>query len=486
MALDNSENSQPPLSANGPPLPSANGPPPPRCQANGPPLYQLAPDNNSMGPPPQHLQQRHTILRADPLGCNKTASQGMALDNSVNGPSTSSTNGPPSANGPPPPSANGPPPPSANGLPRPSANGPPPPIANGPPPPSANGNTVLHADPVEVIPTLPPPPKIPAKSSKGSQDFRLSAQEMSAYEKLSSQTLCNLQSTHIMYCKLTEDFKQEAKDLYLEYHWKILLLSLKYSRPAVAIAKYLGQGRMQRTNQWNDYVANSKAAQEEFDCTAPLPAESNDTPVVFIRKKKLPLQTKMMADVETWKITQESTIGKVAASLVTSTFRFSWIMEILSVCFMRLLRVQEDVGLDSGTPKGRAHTYLHAQKKWCAAAARRFGKACRGCTPFPAGCTPSIGVHMACNPARQGCRACTPVWRACKACTPFGQACRLCTPVGSRKPLDLRGLRLREPAQASSTGTDLGAGTETRHQPPQSARKRPATPDDYSTDPPPR
>ncbi|PLW37405.1 hypothetical protein PCASD_09886 [Puccinia coronata f. sp. avenae] len=45
--------------------------------------------------------------------------------------------------------------------------------------------------------------------------------------------------------------------------------------------------------------------------------------------------------------------------------------------------------------------------------------------------TPSIGMHMACNPARQACRACTPVWRACKACTPFGQACRLCTPVGS-------------------------------------------------------
>ncbi|PLW33823.1 hypothetical protein PCASD_15890 [Puccinia coronata f. sp. avenae] len=109
----------------------------------------------------------------------------------------------------------------------------------------------------------------------------------------------------------------------------------------------------------------------------------------------------------------------------------------------------------NGTPKGRAHAYPHAQTKRCAAAARRFGKACRGCTPLRKGVqrlhalprrlhairTPSIGVHMACNPARQACRACTPVWRACKSCTPFGQACRLCTPVGSRKPLDLRGLR---------------------------------------------
>ncbi|PLW52650.1 hypothetical protein PCANC_06316, partial [Puccinia coronata f. sp. avenae] len=34
---------------------------------------------------------------------------------------------------------------------------------------------------------------------------------------------------------------------------------------------------------------------------------------------------------------------------------------------------------------------------------------------------------------------------------------------GSRQPLESRGLR--EPAQVSSAGTDLGAGTETRHQP---------------------
>ncbi|PLW26952.1 hypothetical protein PCANC_27992 [Puccinia coronata f. sp. avenae] len=43
-------------------------------------------------------------------------------------------------------------------------------------------------------------------------------------------------------------------------------------------------------------------------------------------------------------------------------------------------------GLDSSTPEGRAHAYPHTQK--CAAAAPRFGKACRGCTPFPARCMP--------------------------------------------------------------------------------------------------
>ncbi|PLW10674.1 hypothetical protein PCANC_22660, partial [Puccinia coronata f. sp. avenae] len=58
-------------------------------------------------------------------------------------------------------------------------------------------------------------------------------------------------------------------------------------------------------------------------------------------------------------------------------------------------------GLDSGTPEGRAH----AQKKRCAAAARHFRKACRGCTPFPAGCTPSIGVQP-CQTGVQSLHAC--------------------------------------------------------------------------------
>ncbi|PLW51040.1 hypothetical protein PCASD_02405 [Puccinia coronata f. sp. avenae] len=47
----------------------------------------------------------------------------------------------------------------------------------------------------------------------------------------------------------------------------------------------------------------------------------------------------------------------------------------------------EEAASDSGLiahALGRAH----AQKKWRAAAAHRFGKACRGCTPFPARCTP--------------------------------------------------------------------------------------------------
>ncbi|PLW49656.1 hypothetical protein PCASD_02165 [Puccinia coronata f. sp. avenae] len=96
------------------------------------------------------------------------------------------------------------------------------------------------------------------------------------------------------------------------------------------------------------------------------------------------------------------------------------------------------------TPFRRAHAYLHAQKNGVQplhAASERRAEAARPSLQAAAIRTPSIGVHMACNPARQACRACTPVWRACKACTPFGQACRLCTPVGSRKPLDSRGLR---------------------------------------------
>ncbi|PLW16942.1 hypothetical protein PCANC_13933 [Puccinia coronata f. sp. avenae] len=143
----------------------------------------------------------------------------------------------------------------------------------------------------------------------------------------------------------------------------------------------------------------------------------------------------------------------------------------------RILRQKS--GLDSG------HAYPHAQKKRCAAAARRFGKACRGCTPFPEGCTPSIGVHMARNPARQACRACTPVWRVCKACTPFGQACRLCTPVNSHKPLDSRGLR--EPHNwcygvRSSNCAAHKPATKFNHPDPQ-ANDRPCPTDTHQTQP---
>ncbi|PLW23868.1 hypothetical protein PCASD_14697 [Puccinia coronata f. sp. avenae] len=123
--------------------------------------------------------------------------------------------------------------------------------------------------------------------------------------------------------------------------------------------------------------------------------------------------------------------------------------------------------------------------------------ACSRCTPLWKGVQGLHANHHTLHAYNrraygvQACRACTPVRRACKACTPFGQACRLCTPgyfvplsPGSRQPLDSRGLR--EPAQVSSAGTDPGAGTETRHQPPGSASEPPATPDSHSPDPPPR
>ncbi|PLW47401.1 hypothetical protein PCANC_05869 [Puccinia coronata f. sp. avenae] len=98
-------------------------------------------------------------------------------------------------------------------------------------------------------------------------------------------------------------------------------------------------------------------------------------------------------------------------------------------------------GLDSGTPFGRAHAYLHAQKNGVQplhAALERRAEAARPSphtarhSPLWKGVqrlhtlprtlhaihTPSIrrayGVQ-ACDPARQVCRACTPVWRACKA-----------------------------------------------------------------------
>jgi hypothetical protein len=97
-----------------------------------------------------------------------------------------------------------------------------------------------------------------------SDKFRLSPEEMAEYAKLPTQKLRALQATHIRYHKLTEEVKQAAEDLYLEYHQKILLLSLEYSRPATAIGIHVGQGRMRRDNAWNDYLANSEEAHQSF------------------------------------------------------------------------------------------------------------------------------------------------------------------------------------------------------------------------------
>ncbi|PLW12415.1 hypothetical protein PCANC_23393 [Puccinia coronata f. sp. avenae] len=116
------------------------------------------------------------------------------------------------------------------------------------------------------------------------------------------------------------------------------------------------------------------------------------------------------------------------------------------------------------TPKRNGVQPLHAASERRAEAARPSLQAARHLHAFK---RRAYGVQP-CQTGVQSLHACL---EGVQSLRPFGQACRLCTPVGSRKPLNLRGLR--EPAQASSAGTDLGAGTETRHQvqPPRSASK---------------
>ncbi|KNZ48749.1 hypothetical protein VP01_5439g1 [Puccinia sorghi] len=69
---------------------------------------------------------------------------------------------------------------------------------------------------------------------------------------------------HIKFCKLNQEVKLPAEDLYMEYHRKILLLSLEYSRQAVSIEKHCGQGQMQKENKWNKYMSNNDSAQQVF------------------------------------------------------------------------------------------------------------------------------------------------------------------------------------------------------------------------------
>jgi hypothetical protein len=125
-------------------------------------------------------------------------------------------------------------------------------------------SAMAPAAPSSAIALNAPSATMPEKSTKPSKKFRLSAKEMAKYAKLPTTKLRALQATHIRYCKLTEEVKHAAEDLYLEYHQKIVLLSLDYSRPVTAIGIHLGQGRMQRDNAWNDYLANSEEAHQSF------------------------------------------------------------------------------------------------------------------------------------------------------------------------------------------------------------------------------
>ncbi|PLW13418.1 hypothetical protein PCANC_22205 [Puccinia coronata f. sp. avenae] len=132
------------------------------------------------------------------------------------------------------------------------------------------------------------------------------------------------------------------------------------------------------------------------------------------------------------------------------------------------------------TPKKNGVQPLHATSERRAEAARPSPQAARHSHAFNRRAT--LPDRHA-EPARLSGGRAKPA-RPLDRCAGFARLSAHLRLRGSRKPLKLRGLR--EPAQASFAGTDLGAETETHHQPPGSASKQPAMPDDYSTDPPPR
>ncbi|PLW52210.1 hypothetical protein PCASD_00146 [Puccinia coronata f. sp. avenae] len=212
--------------------------------------------------------------------------------------------------------------------------------------PAAPLSSIAPAAPSSTIAPAAPPATMPAESTRPSDKFRLSPEEMAEYAKLPTQKLRALQATHIRYHKLTEEVKQAAEDLYLEYHQKILLLSLEYSRPATAIGIHVGQGRMRRDNAWNDYLANSEEAHQSFQSSAELQlskqnqlaaagyrqAKSSAAGValpatqskvltdVFTRRKTLPSQKKMMEDVEEWKLSVQRQLKEMSNSMQIEGF----------------------------------------------------------------------------------------------------------------------------------------------------------------------
>ncbi|KNZ59960.1 hypothetical protein VP01_1637g2 [Puccinia sorghi] len=62
---------------------------------------------------------------------------------------------------------------------------------------------------------------------------------------------------YVQYQRLNQAIKTEAEEIYHEYQKKIMLVAFKHQRLAVALSKYLGQGRKRESNSWKNYRALS-------------------------------------------------------------------------------------------------------------------------------------------------------------------------------------------------------------------------------------
>ncbi|PLW21980.1 hypothetical protein PCANC_04395 [Puccinia coronata f. sp. avenae] len=176
--------------------------------------------------------------------------------------------------------------------------------------PAAPSCAIAPATPSCAIAPVAPPATIPAESTKTSDKFRLSSEEMAKYAKLPTQKFCTLQAIHIRY-------------------WI-----------------HLGQGRMQRENVWNNYLANSEEVHQSFQSSAKLQlseqnqlaaegyrqaqssaagvalpgTQSNNLAEVFTRRKTLPSQKKMMEGVEAWKLTVQRQLKEMSNSMQIEGF----------------------------------------------------------------------------------------------------------------------------------------------------------------------
>ncbi|OAV98109.1 hypothetical protein, variant [Puccinia triticina 1-1 BBBD Race 1] len=223
---------------------------------------------------------------------------------------------------------------------------------------------------------LPPPDTI----GKLSEIFCTPPETMAKFEKLPLYELRKLQSTHIKLHRLNLRIKSEAETLYFEYQKKIQLLSLKFSRPATSIARYLGQNRSRKKNQWNKFKAEDPTAKETFhDSAVELSQQNKDVAVTykatlpkppghaeeeedsFDPKKKVKSSRNVMKNVRKWRDTVERQLKElsdegyiegflVLASQDHTVNFFSQGGSFIANQFLRNL-------MDKGDPVGGFHSY---------------------------------------------------------------------------------------------------------------------------------
>ncbi|PLW57307.1 hypothetical protein PCANC_02433 [Puccinia coronata f. sp. avenae] len=145
--------------------------------------------------------------------------------------------------------------------------------------PAAPSCAIAPATPSCAIAPVAPPATIPAESTKTSDKFRLSSEEMAKYAKLPTQKFCTLQAIHIRY-----------------------------------------SAKLQLSEQ-NQLAAEGYRQAQSSAAGVALPGtQSNNLAEVFTRRKTLPSQKKMMEGVEAWKLTVQRQLKEMSNSMQIEGF----------------------------------------------------------------------------------------------------------------------------------------------------------------------